>query len=134
MSVADGVVTGLLLDLDGLRGREPAAAEILRQRQGVIEQAAHPIILSDAEGRITGCNSAAESLFGSGWADAGGSDLATAVLAPADRAAYRDIVAGLLAQTDESAAPVPLRAGIRRCDGSPLGSERRRGGEGGGSA
>src|SRR3546814_6564442 len=72
MAVADGVVTGLLLDLDGLRGREPAAAEILRQRQGVIEQAAHPIILSDAEGRITGCNSAAESLFGSGWADAGG--------------------------------------------------------------
>src|SRR3546814_16673127 len=48
------------------------SAEILRQRQGVIEQAAHPIILSDAEGRITGCNSAAESLFGSGWADAGG--------------------------------------------------------------
>src|SRR3546814_11270534 len=79
MAVADGVVTGLLLDLDGLRGREPAAAEILRQRQGVIEQAAHPIILSDAEGRITGCNSAAESLFGSGWADAGGSALATAV-------------------------------------------------------
>src|SRR3546814_15210547 len=74
MAVADGVVTGLLLDLDGLRGREPAAAEILRQRQGVIEQAAHPIILSDAEGRITGCNSAAESLFGSGWAHAGGSD------------------------------------------------------------
>src|SRR3546814_8114766 len=47
MAVADGVVTGLLLDLDGLRGREPAAAEILRQRQGVIEQAAHPIILRD---------------------------------------------------------------------------------------
>src|SRR3546814_11006129 len=32
----------------------------------------------------------------------------------------RDIVAGLLAQTDESAAPVPLRAVIRRCDGSSL--------------
>src|SRR3546814_14990939 len=89
MAGADGGVTGLRLDLDGLRGREPAAAEILRQRQGVSEQAAHPIILSDAEGRITGCNSAAESLFGGGWADAGGSDLATAVLAPADRAAYR---------------------------------------------
>src|SRR3546814_8336090 len=32
----------------------------------------------------------------------------------------RDIVAGLLAQADESAAPVPLRAVIRRCDGSSL--------------
>src|SRR3546814_15550721 len=90
MAVADGVVTGLLLDLDGLRGREPAAAEILRQRQGVIEQAAHPIILSDAEGRITGCNSTAASLVGSGWADAGGSDLPTAVLAPPARAAPPD--------------------------------------------
>src|SRR3546814_10531553 len=109
MAVADGVVTGLLLDLDGLRGREPAAAEILRQRQGVIEQAAHPIILSDAEGRITGCNSAAESLFGSGWADAGGSDLAPAVLAPADRAAYRDKIGRAHVWTPVTNAPLVCR-------------------------
>jgi PAS domain S-box-containing protein len=127
IAVADGpggdpggdIVTGLLLDLGGLRGGSDEA-EILRQRRAIIEQASHPIFLSEAVGGITACNRAAEAFLGTGCAEASGRDFADSMLDADGRAAYREAVARLLARDDEAAAPAALRLAARHRDGASL--------------
>src|SRR5690606_14814796 len=74
-----------------------------------IEQAAHPIFLADAEGRITACNRAAVTLLDAGAERAVGSDFAETVLTADGRATCRNALARLLEQDGEASAPAPLR-------------------------
>ncbi|MEO3431279.1 PAS domain S-box protein [Pelagibius sp. CAU 1746] len=120
IAVRDGAVTGMLLNLGDARREEMEEDEILRQRHGIIERASHPIVLSDAQGNITACNRAAQSLFGTACEEVAGQDFANLLLAPESRADYRDTVAGLLAQPGEDAAPGALSLTARRRDGSLL--------------
>ena len=116
IAVTDGVASGLLLDLDSLGGR-PSEAEMQRQRRAIIEQASHPVFLTDASGRLVACNRAGEALLGAQDA-ARGHDVAEVALAAESRPAYREAVARLAEQPEESVAPAPLRLTAQRGDGS----------------
>ncbi|GAB4367946.1 MAG: hypothetical protein Kow00114_26930 [Kiloniellaceae bacterium] len=113
-------VTGVLLDIDAERRAVPDEAEIVRQRRAIIEQASHPIFLSDADGRMTACNRAAQALLGTSCETVRGRDFADTLLEGDGRALYRDTVARLLARPEEQAAPTPLRLAARHRDGKVL--------------
>ncbi len=119
IAVQAGAVTGMLLSLGAARPEELEEEEILRQRRSIIDQASHPIVLSDAQGNITACNRAAQSLFGTACEEVAGRSFAEVLLAPESRAAYRDTVAGLLAQPGEGAAAALSLTACRK-DGSLL--------------
>jgi PAS domain S-box-containing protein len=120
IAVAGVEVTGMLLDIDAQRHAGPDASEIQRQRRAIVDQAAHPIFLSDTEGRIAACNRAAEALLGTACEAVAGRDFADTLLDAEGRTAYRDTVARLLENETESSAPAPLRIAARHSDGRSL--------------
>lgn len=120
ISLDGETVTGVLLDIDAERRALPDDAEIVRQRRAIIEQASHPIFLSDGDGRMTACNRAAQALLGTSCETVRGRDFADTLLDGDGRALYRDTVARLLARPEEQAAPTPLRLTARHCNGKTL--------------
>src|SRR5690606_21154551 len=76
ISLDGETVTGVLLDIDAERRARPDDAEIVRQRRAIIEQASHPIFLSDGDGRMTACNRAAQALLGTSCETVRGRDFA----------------------------------------------------------
>ncbi len=118
LAVAAGAVTGFLREIGGERPHGLAEAETSRQRQAIIEQAAHPIVICDADGRIAACNRAAQRLLGTTCEVASGRDFADFLLEPESRGDYRAAVAALLDQPSEQVAPRALTLKARRDGGS----------------
>ena len=114
ITAAAGKATGMLLDISAERGADSSDAAVVGQRRAIIEQASHPILLSDREGHVTDWNRAAEALLGTASKEIGGTDIAESLLDDDGRTAYRETVAQLLDQEREAAAPLPLRLTLRR--------------------
>jgi len=120
LAVEAEAVTGVLLDISAERRAQADDEEIVRQRRAIIEQASHPIFLSDSDGRMAACNRAAQALLGTSCEAVRGQDFAETLLQDDGRALYRNAVAQLLARPEEQAAPTPLRVTARHRDGKAL--------------
>jgi PAS domain S-box-containing protein len=112
--------TGFLLGGDTGRETAPGEDEILRQRRAIIEQAAHPIVLCDTQGRVTAGNGAAQRFFALTVERFGGQDFAEALLEAESRAPFRAAVKELLEQPGEQSSPSPLKLTARHSEGRGL--------------
>lgn len=119
-SPPDAVINGCIVDITEERKSAAGRESLLRERQAIINQASHPILLCDAESRVFEINAAAASLFCAERQKPEEMPDLDALFAPDSRDSLSQTIEALSKGKGEKAAATPLTLTARRRSGDTL--------------
>ncbi|NIA71795.1 PAS domain S-box protein [Pelagibius litoralis] len=119
-AASDPAINGCIVSIEQEKDTEPDPDALAAQRAAIIDQAAHPIVLSDREGRIAEINRAAVALFFADGQSSRDASRVSDLFDPDSRSSFLEAVDLLLQTAGEQAAGKTLTLIARHSDGRDL--------------